>query len=211
MKSVLETINGGAEYLGKRGVEDARRNMEHLLAHQLGGTRMQLYTQFDRPLEEPDLAPLRDLLKRRGEGIPLQHLLGTVPFHGRDFICDGRGLIPRPETEELAEMILADLPQSALQILDMGCGSGVLGLTLAAEKPESRVTLADVSEDALALTRENSAKLGLENVAIMASDLFTGISGSFPTCRPERLPEWHASSVTIRRSLCFPARTDWIC
>ena len=179
MKSVLETINGGAEYLGKRGVEDARRNMEHLLAHQLGGTRMQLYTQFDRPLEEPDLAPLRDLLKRRGEGIPLQHLLGTVPVHGRDFICDGRGLIPRPETEELAEMILADLPQSALQILDMGCGSGVLGLTLAAEKPESRVTLADVSEDALALTRENSAKLGLENVAIMASDLFAGITGSF--------------------------------
>ncbi|MDE0836911.1 MAG: peptide chain release factor N(5)-glutamine methyltransferase [Akkermansiaceae bacterium] len=179
MKSVLETINGGAEYLGKRGVEDARRNMEHLLAHQLGCTRMQLYTQFDRPLEEPDLAPLRDLLKRRGEGIPLQHLLGTVPFHGRDFICDGRGLIPRPETEELAEMILADLPQSALEILDMGCGSGVLGLTLAAEKPESRVTLADVSEDALALTRENSAKLGLENVAIMASDLFAGITGSF--------------------------------
>jgi len=57
MKSVLETINGGAEYLTKRGVDEARRNMEHLLAHQLGCTRMQLYTQFDRPLEENDLAP----------------------------------------------------------------------------------------------------------------------------------------------------------
>jgi release factor glutamine methyltransferase len=179
MKSVLETINGGAEYLGKRGVEDARRNMEHLLAHQLGCTRMQLYTQFDRPLEEPDLAPLRDLLKRRGEGIPLQHLLGEVPFHTRDFICDGRGLIPRPETEELVEMILAGLPQGPLDILDMGCGSGVLGLTLAAERPECRVTLADVSEDALALTRENTAKLGLGNVSIVESDLFAGISGSF--------------------------------
>lgn len=179
MKSVLETINGGAEYLAKRGVGEARRNMEHLLAHRLGCTRMQLYTQFDRPLEEIDLVPLRDLLKRRGEGIPLQHLLGTVPFHGRDFICDGRGLIPRPETEELVEMILPDLPQGALEILDMGCGSGVLGLTLAAERPESRVTLADVSEEALSLTRENAVKLGLENVSIVASDLFGKITGTF--------------------------------
>jgi release factor glutamine methyltransferase len=179
MKSVLETINGGAEYLAKRGVEEARRNMEHLLAHRLGCTRMQLYTQFDKPLEEGDLAPLRDLLKRRGEGIPLQHLLGEVAFHGRDFICDGRGLIPRPETEELAEMILADLPQGALEILDMGCGSGVLGLTLAAQRPESRVTLADVSEDALALTRENAGRLGLENVSVIGSDLFAEITGSF--------------------------------
>jgi len=179
MKSVLETINGGAEYLAKRGVGEARRNMEHLLAHQLGCTRMQLYTQFDRPLEEIDLIPLRDLLKRRGEGIPLQHLLGTVPFHGRDFICDRRGLIPRPETEELVEMILAALPQGPLEILDMGCGSGVLGLTLAAERPESRVMLADVSEDALGLTRENAAKLGLENVHCIASELFGKITGSF--------------------------------
>ena len=179
MKSVLETINGGAEYLAKRGVEEARRNMEHLLAHRLGCTRMQLYTQFDRPLDEADLGPLRDLLKRRGEGIPLQHLLGSVPFHGRDFICDGRGLIPRPETEELAEMILAGLPPGALDILDMGCGSGVLGLTLAAERPESRVTMADVSEGALSLTRENAAKLGLENVSLIASDLFAAVSGRF--------------------------------
>lgn len=179
MKSVLETINGGAQYLEKRGVADARRNMEHLLAHALGCNRMQLYTQFDKPLEEETLAPLRDLLKKRGEGFPLQHLLGTVPFHGRDFICDRRGLIPRPETEELVEMILKDLPAGSLHILDMGCGSGVLGLTLAAERPESHVTLADVSEDALALTRENAAKLGIENIGVLRSDLFENISGSF--------------------------------
>ncbi|MEP2776983.1 MAG: peptide chain release factor N(5)-glutamine methyltransferase [Luteolibacter sp.] len=179
MKSVLETINGGAQYLEKRGVEDARLNMEHLLAHQLGCTRMQLYTQFDRPLEETELAPLRELLKKRGEGIPLQHLLGDVPFHGRDFICDARGLIPRPETEELVEMILKTLPSGQLDILDMGCGSGVLGLTLAAERTESRVTLADVSPDALALTRENAAKLGIENISLIHSDLFASVPGKF--------------------------------
>ncbi len=179
MKSVLETINGGAQYLDKRGVAEARRNMEHLLAHQLGCTRMQLYTRFDKPLDEDTLAPLRDSLKKRGEGIPLQHLLGTVPFNGRDFICDGRGLIPRPETEELAEMILKTLPHGPLEILDMGCGSGVLGLTLAAERPESRVTLADISPEALALTRENAAKLGIENITLTQSDLFSNITGIF--------------------------------
>ena len=179
MKSVLETINGGAEYLGKRGVEDARRNMEHLLAHRLGCTRMQLYTQFDRPLEEEILAPLREFLKKRGEGIPLQHLLGSVGFHSRDFLCDARALIPRPETEELAEMILARLPGGPLEILDMGCGSGVLGLTLAAERPDSHVTLADVSEDALSLTRENAEKLGIANITIVRSDLFSSIRGAF--------------------------------
>ncbi len=179
MKSVLETINGGAQYLDKRGVSDARRNMEHLLARALGCDRMQLYTQFDRPLDEDVLVPLRDSLKKRGEGIPLQHLLGAVPFHGRDFICDARGLIPRPETEELVEMIFKKLPAGPLEILDMGCGSGVLGLSLAAECPESHVTLTDISEDALALTRENAENLGIKNVILTRSDLFESISGSF--------------------------------
>ncbi|MFD2255351.1 peptide chain release factor N(5)-glutamine methyltransferase [Luteolibacter algae] len=182
MKSVLETINGGTQYLEKRGIEEARRNMEHLLAHQLRCTRMELYTQFDKPLEEADLSPLRDALKQRGEGVPLQHLLGEIHFHGRDFICDGRGLIPRPETEELVEMILKDLSAnyaSAPSILDVGCGSGVLGLTLAAELPGSHVTLADISSDALALTRENAAKLGIENVTTLPSNLFGNVSGTF--------------------------------
>jgi release factor glutamine methyltransferase len=179
MKSVLETINGGAQYLEKRGVEESRRNMEHLLAHRLGCTRMQLYTQFDRPLDETELAPLRDMLKKRGEGIPLQHLLGDVPFHSRDFICDSRGLIPRPETEELVEMILKTIPSGTLDILDMGCGSGVLGLTLAAERQESHVTLADVSTDALALTGENAAKLGVENISLIHSNLFQSVPGKF--------------------------------
>lgn len=179
MKSVLETINGGAEYLAKRGVEDARRNMEHLLAQRLGCSRMALYTQFDRPLEEAILAPLRESLKKRGEGIPLQHILGTVGFHGRDFLCDGRALIPRPETEELVEMILARLPPGPLEILDMGCGSGVLGLTLAAERPDSRVILADISEDALSLTSENAEKLGITNISLVRSDLFSEVQGAF--------------------------------
>ena len=95
MKTVLDTIRTGTPWLEKAGVENARLNMELLLAKVLGCRRMQLYMDFDRPLSETELAPLRDLVKRRREGEPLQHLLGSVEFMGREFHCDRRALIPR--------------------------------------------------------------------------------------------------------------------
>lgn len=179
MSTVLETIDGGTRYLEKRGIDDARRNMQMLVAKQLGCTRMDLYLQFDRPMDEKDLVPLREMLKKRGEGVPLQHLIGNVFFHGREFISDSRGLIPRPETEELAELILKLAPAGNAEILDMGCGSGVLGLTLAGERPDWSVTLADVSPDALALTRENATALEITNANFLLSDLFTNVGGNF--------------------------------
>ena len=179
MSTVLETIDGGTRYLEQHGVEDARRNMQLLVARQLECSRMDLYLQFDRVLKEPDLAPLRDALKKRGTGIPLQYLLGSAGFHHREFKTDARALIPRPETEELAEWILSwNLPPN-LRVLDMGCGSGVLGLTLAAERPAWDVTLADVSPDALALARENADLLEIGNARFVQSDLFSAIDGTF--------------------------------
>lgn len=179
MSTVLETIDGGTRYLEKRGIGDARRNMQMLVAKQLGCTRMDLYLQFDRPMDEKDLIPLREMLKKRGENVPLQHLIGNVFFHGREFISDSRGLIPRPETEELCEWILKFAPTGSAQILDMGCGSGVLGLTLAGERPEWSVTLADVSQDALDLTRENAAALEITNANFVHTDLFADVGGNF--------------------------------
>ncbi len=179
MTTVLDIIDKGTLYLERRGIADARRNMQLLVAHQLGCSRMQLYVEFDRPLGDPELAPLRDLLKRRGEGTPLQHLTGAVDFHGRSFRCDARALIPRPETEELAELLLAaELPPET-RALDMGCGSGVLGLTLAAERPQWSLTLADVSPAALELAAENAAALGLDAVGLVHSDLCADVSGDF--------------------------------
>lgn len=179
MSTLLETIDGGTRYLEKRGIEDARRNMQLLVAHRLGCTRMDLYLQFDRPMDESELAPLRDHLKQRGEGIPLQHLLGTVWFHKHEFKTDSRALIPRPETEELTEAILKMESPDQAAILDMGCGSGVLGLSLAAARPGWQVTLADVSPHALDLARENAAELEISNTSFLESDLFSAISGTF--------------------------------
>lgn len=180
MSTLLETIDGGTRYLEKRGIEDARRNMQLLVAHQLGCTRMDLYLQFDRPMTEAELAPLRDHLKRRGEGVPLQHLLGSVWFHKHEFKTDARALIPRPETEELVEFILnRESATDRLRILDMGCGSGVLGLSLAAARSDWQVTLADISSDALSLARENAATLEIANVTLAESNLFSALDGCF--------------------------------
>jgi len=178
MKSVLEVITATTAYFLKCGIESPRLNIEHLLAHVLGKKRMDLYLEFDRPLDEGVLEPLRGLVKRRAAGEPLQHLLGTVEFCGHTLASDRRALIPRPETEQLCELLLAGPPPRRL--LDVGTGSGAIALTLAAAWPAALVEAVDVSEEALALARENAARLGLaERVALVRSDLLAAATGEF--------------------------------
>ena len=176
--TVLEILQSTTGYFKKHGVESPRLNAEHLLAHALKRKRIELYLEFERELTEEELAPLRDLVRRRGQGEPLQHLLGTVEFAGRVFVCDKRALVPRPETEQLVELLKSRIPHPASRILDVGTGSGVIALSLAAKFPEAGVVATDVSDDALALARENAARLGVE-VTFAKGDLLDGIAGNF--------------------------------
>ena len=181
MKSLLETLRSGTDYLARRGVDEARLNMEHLLAHVLGCRRLDLYLRFDQQLSEAELQPLRELTKRRGEGEPLQHLLGTVEFHGSEFVCDHRALVPRPETEHLVSLLVRERVAGATprSVLDVGTGSGCIGLSLAKAGPEAAVTLVDISEDALELARLNAgrAALGARGPRLVRSDLFEKLTG----------------------------------
>jgi release factor glutamine methyltransferase len=166
--------------LKKRNVENPRLNAEHLMAHALGRKRIELYLDFERALTEMELAPLRGLVKRRSEGEPLQHLLGTVEFCGLTFLCDKRALVPRPETEQLVELVETRIENRELRIVDVGTGSGVIALSLAAKMPEAQVLGVDVSEDALALAQENAARLNLsERVQFLKGRLLENIEGAF--------------------------------
>ncbi len=178
--TVLEVLQSTTAYFKKRGIESPRLNAEHLVAHSLGKKRIELYLEFERPLSEPELAPLRELVRRRGQGEPLQHLLGTVEFGDHVFLSDQRALIPRPETEQLVEY-LCDLtwPENP-RLLDVGTGSGVIALSLAARFPAAEVHAADLSEDALALARENAERLGAsERIQFSQGHLLDKVEGAF--------------------------------
>ncbi|MBI3878835.1 MAG: peptide chain release factor N(5)-glutamine methyltransferase [Verrucomicrobia bacterium] len=174
--TIQEAIQKSAEFLEKRGVDSPRLQSELLLAHVLKLPRLKLYLQFDRALAEAEVNPLRELVKRRGAREPLQHLVGTAAFCGLELKVNRHVLVPRPETELLAERaaaFLATLNSRPPAVLDLGTGSGCLALQLAAQHPAARVVAVDVSPDALGVARENAAACKLAGrVEFLEGDLF---------------------------------------
>ena len=178
--TVLEVLQATTAYFKKHDLESPRLNTEHLLAHVLGRKRIELYLEFERELAEAELAPLRELVKRRAQGEPLQHLLGTVEFCGLTFLCDKRAMIPRPETEQLVEVLKSEVRNPKSEIMDVGTGSGVIALCLAAEFPGAQILAVDISNDALTLAQENAARLNLaERVRFLKSNLLENVEGVF--------------------------------
>jgi release factor glutamine methyltransferase len=176
--TVLEVLKSTTVYFQKRNIDSPRLNAEHLLAHVMGRKRIDLYLEFERLLRESELTPLRELVRRRGAGEPLQHLLGTVEFCGRIFACDKRALVPRPETEQLVEFLVSRFKSEIehSRIVDVGTGSGVIALALAAEVPKAEIVGVDISEDALMLARENAERLSLAHrVRFLRSNLLENL------------------------------------
>jgi release factor glutamine methyltransferase len=178
--TVLEVIQRSTEFLTRKGVESPRLQAEWLLAHVLRLPRLQLYLNFARGLTDGEVEAVRQLVKRRGQREPLQQLLGTASFCGLELKVNRHVLVPRPETEALAEQawqFLAKQEATAPAVLDFGTGSGCLAITLAMKCPRARLHALDVSADALAIARENAAAHGVaERITFCLGDGFAALA-----------------------------------
>lgn len=183
MHSVLEIIKKTTDFFAAKGVESARHDAEVIIGHALGLKRMQLYVQFERFLTEPELERIRPLIKRRAQREPLSYIVGNTEFATVQLKTDRRALIPRPETEELVEHVLAEcrLEADDLRLLDLGTGTGCIALALASALPEASLTAVDASEEALALARENAALNKLDaRVRLLHSDWYAALGAEEP-------------------------------
>ena len=180
MTTILDVLEKGTSFLDKKGIAEPRLNMELMVACELGIKRMDLYLRFDQPLDKTALASLREKLKKRSENVPLQHINKVVHFGNYEFYCDHRALIPRPETEELVDLVKKQLLTKPARILDVGCGSGVIGLTLSKDLGSDceQLTLADLSTEALSLCEQNRKALEVK-ATLIESNLFSSITGTF--------------------------------
>ena len=159
--TVLEAIQKSTDFLAKKGVESPRLQTELLLAHLLKLPRMKLYLNFERTLTPPEMDNLREFVKRRGQREPLQHITGSTSFCGFEITVNRHALIPRPETERLAEIgwnFLSTLDSQISTALDFGTGSGCIAIALAARCPFAEIVATDISKEALALAKDNAAR-----------------------------------------------------
>jgi release factor glutamine methyltransferase len=178
--SPLAVVHEVARELHEAGVPSPRVDSEHLVAHVLGLTRSGLYSS-DRLLSEDEASRLEGLVARRRAREPLAYVLGEWGFRRLILNVDARALVPRPETEVVVERCLVHLEDVAEpRILDVGTGSGAIALALADEVPDACVVAVDLSEDALALARENLVRADVDGrVELSRGDLLTGVVGPF--------------------------------
>ncbi|MBU8871044.1 MAG: peptide chain release factor N(5)-glutamine methyltransferase [Gemmatimonadales bacterium] len=166
-KTVRELIQVTSEYLADRGIESARLNAERLLADVLGLARIELYFQHDRPVMGKELDEFRDLVRLRAGGQPLQTILGQTEFYSHLFKVLPGVFIPRPETEHLVEAAANLLGGGTHRLLapvavEIGCGTGVVGISLAMDLPRLTLHATDINPKAIELTRHNAHALGVE-------------------------------------------------
>jgi release factor glutamine methyltransferase len=175
--TLAEVLKGATEYLAARGVDSPRVDAELILSRALGLSRIELYTNHDRPLTDEERARARELVQRRGKREPLAYVLGDWDFRRLTLKTDPRALVPRPETEFVVERALARIDGvEAPRVLDVGTGTGAIALAIKHERPDAHVTATDIAADALELARENADGL---DVRFVNADLLGGLDGPF--------------------------------
>jgi release factor glutamine methyltransferase len=172
--TVRSLLAWAREWLAKKGVDSPRLDAELLLAHALGCDRVRLYVDSDKPLGADELARFKPLVQRRGAREPVAYILCAKEFYGRSFELQPGVFIPRPETELLVQLALEAVKPDA-RVLDLCAGSGAVGVTIAAERPQARVDLVELSPLAAECARRNAQKHAAACARVFEGDLFAAL------------------------------------
>ena len=171
---IIDIINWGEKYLKDRSFDSPRNEIEILLLHLIGCKKIDLYLDFEKVIKPEDLITLRGWIKRRVNREPIQYIIGHSEFYGRRFIVNQDVLIPRPETETVIDISIDALSKKNTPvIIDIGTGSGCIGITLALEIPHSKVFAIDISEAALSIAKKNAAIYNLKNIEFIKMDFLS--------------------------------------
>ncbi|MBI5231523.1 MAG: peptide chain release factor N(5)-glutamine methyltransferase [Coriobacteriales bacterium] len=176
--TVATALDWTRGYLADKGDEHPRRSAEWLLSAATGLSRVELYVYHERPLSAEERANLREAVKRRAAGEPLQYVTGEMPFRHLVVRVRPGVLIPRPETEVLVDAALDGLPDDAT-VVDLCTGSGAVALAIAQERPDARVFATDISAVSVEVAAENAERLELaDRIDVCQGDLYEGLSAS---------------------------------
>jgi len=168
---IIDVINWGVEYFGSKGFDNPRLEIEIFLQYILNCEKINLYIDFEKEFSHSNLKKLKDVIKRRTKKEPIQYIIGEASFYGRDFKVNKNVLIPRPETEIIINVSIEFLSTKKNPfIVDVGTGSGCIGITLAKEFPSAQVIAIDYSESILDIARENSKSVGAKNIEFIKFD-----------------------------------------
>ena len=201
--NLVESVTGAASYLERHGVNSPRLNAEILLGHVVCLERVEIYTNYDRPLSAEEAEGYKRLLMKRAGGCPLQYLTGASGFMGLSFEVRQGVFIPRPETEILALSLLEGLPSGRVEILDLGTGCGNIAICVAVKHPSAVVVAIDNDRRAVELCESNARRHGVsDRVRALEGDLYDALAGGpsrlfdaivsnppyIPECAREGLP-----------------------
>ncbi len=173
MLTVLNSILLSTDYLKNKGIDSPRINAELLLANILNCKRMDLYLRFDQPLSKIETEKYRQALRRRAKKEPLQYIIGEVEFYGMIFNVNPKVLIPRQETEILVETVIENFTtENDVKILDIGCGSGNIIISLIKNIKKSDGVSIDISDDAIGTAKENAVQNEVaNNISFIKKDI----------------------------------------
>ncbi len=205
--TVIDIIRWGTGYLSEKGFDEARLTVELLLGETLGVKRFDLYVKHDQPLKKSELDKFKVLLKRRLSHEPVQYILGKTNFYSIEIKVDKRALIPRPETEILAEAVIEHCrtflsQKDVVRVLDIGTGSGCLAIAVAKFVKNSSVVAIDKSAAAIELAKENARGTGTEEkITLVQLDFLKLENNAFETgfdviiSNPPYIPETELASL----------------